>query len=301
MSSFGFRTKWNITLQFAVCRLVKTFFSSSCQIQSNVSEKKYRAIDKKIFIQRGFTISWQDTIKVHAWANRLNEGTAWPYLSSLRQIYVQSIGLFMYEFIINLWTLKRKYIGKAYVQSIGLCVLFYVYVIGVGRGGGGGQGGPGPPIIWEGGQHTLWPPPPIIHPHFPSISIWNRKKNHKRTKLKGKIIINATLIWFEGTGKTIPLNSILEFSIISDFKMRNVIIWHWFIKNLLGTWHRNDVDATSLRRIDVITMSCACLEFGPLNILKLPTPMYVAMKLSLKTTQKKCSIAEKVHSGPQWK
>ena len=28
------------------------------------------------------------------------------------------------------------------------------------------------------------------------------------------------------TGKTIPLNSILEFSIISYFKMRNVIIWH---------------------------------------------------------------------------
>ena len=28
------------------------------------------------------------------------------------------------------------------------------------------------------------------------------------------------------TGKTIPLNSILEFSIISYFKKRNVIIWH---------------------------------------------------------------------------
>ena len=28
------------------------------------------------------------------------------------------------------------------------------------------------------------------------------------------------------TGKTIPLNSILDFSIISYFKMRNVIIWH---------------------------------------------------------------------------
>ena len=62
-----------------------------------------------------------------------------------------------------------------------------------------------------------------------------QEKNHKCTKLKGKIIINVTLISFEGTGKTIPLNSILEFSIISDFKMRNVIIWHWFIKNLVGT------------------------------------------------------------------
>ena len=32
-------------------------------------------------------------------------------------------------------------------------------------------------------------------------------KNHKYTKLKGKIIINVTLISFEGTDKTIPLNS----------------------------------------------------------------------------------------------
>ena len=55
------------------------------------------------------------------------------------------------------------------------------------------------------------------------------------------------------TGKTIPLNSILEFSIISYFKMRNVIIWHLFIKNLVGTRHRYDVDATSLHRIDVVT------------------------------------------------
>ena len=147
-------------------------------------------------------------------------------------------------------------------------------IIGVGR-----WGGAGPPIIWEGGQHTLCPPPPIIHPPFPSISMWNRKINPQMycTKLKGKIIINATLIWFEGTGKTISLNSILEFSIISNFKMRNVIIWHWFIKNLVGTWSRNDVDATSLRRIDVITTSRACWEFAPPplapNILNLgPSP-----------------------------
>ena len=143
------------------------------------------------------------------------------------------------------------------------------------RGGQGGGGGAGPPIIWEGGP-TYPLAPPIIHPHFPSISTWNRK-NHKCTKLKGKIIINVTLIWFEGTCKTIPFHSILEFSILSDFKMRNVIIWHWFIKILVGTWRRNDVDATSLRRIDVSTMSCACWEFGPPlgppNILNLPTPM----------------------------
>ena len=58
--------------------------------------------------------------------------------------------------------------------------------------------------------------------------------------------------------------------------MRHVIIWHLFIKNLVGTWSRNDVDATSLRRIDVRTMSSACWEFDPPwppNILNL-TPQY---------------------------
>ena len=69
--------------------------------------------------------------------------------------------------------------------------------------------------------------------------------------------------------------------------MRNVIIWHWFHKSLLGTWRRNDVDATSLRHIDVLTTSCACWKFAPSpsilnicsppprNILNLPTPMLV--------------------------
>ena len=94
----------------------------------------------------------------------------------------------------------------------------------------GGQGGQAPPIIWEGG-----PTYPLAPPNNPPTS----------------------------TGKTIPLNSILEFSIILYFKMRNVIIWHWFIKNLVGTRRRNDVDATSLRRIDVVTTSCAYWEFGP--------------------------------------
>ena len=36
-------------------------------------------------------------------------------------------------------------------------------------------------------------------------------------------MINVTLILFEGTGMTIPLNSVLEFFILSYFKMRNVI------------------------------------------------------------------------------
>ena len=132
---------------------------------------------------------------------------------------------------------------------------------------GGGQGA-SPPIIWEGGANIpfapLPPPPPPNNPPTFSFNFYvKQENNHKYTKLKGKIIINVTLIWFEGTGKTIPLNSILEFSVISDFKMRNVIIWHWFFKNLVGTWRRNDIDVTSLRRIYVVTTSCACWEFGP--------------------------------------
>ena len=57
----------------------------------------------------------------------------------------------------------------------------------------------------------------------------------------------------------------------------------------MGTRRRKDVDATSLRRIDVVTTSCACWEFAPPpppqkkknskpwppNILNLPTPMYL--------------------------
>ena len=60
----------------------------------------------------------------------------------------------------------------------------------------------------------------------------------------------------------------------------------------MATRRRNDVDATSLRRIDVVTTLCACWEFapppwppppkilnlGPPNILNLPTPM--SMKCS---------------------
>ena len=137
--------------------------------------------------------------------------------------YICCWGLSLLVFKHNRW--DGNFANQLFVWQRYLSYL----TIGVGRGGG--QGGPGPPpIIWEGGgQHTLWPPnnPPTC------------------------------------TGKTIPLNSILEFSIISYFKMRNVIIWHWFIKNLVGTWRRNDVDATSLRRIDVVTTSCACWELGP--------------------------------------
>ena len=50
-------------------------------------------------------------------------------------------------------------------------------------GGGGGGGGGNIPFA-----------PLIIHPPFPSISICETGKNHKCTKLKGKIIMNVTLI-----------------------------------------------------------------------------------------------------------
>ena len=62
-----------------------------------------------------------------------------------------------------------------------------------GQGGGGGGGGQGSPNNLRGGANIPFGPP-----NNPPIC----------------------------TGKTIPLNSILEFSIISYFKMRNVIIWH---------------------------------------------------------------------------
>ena len=58
--------------------------------------------------------------------------------------------------------------------------------------------------------------------------------------------------------------------------MRNVIIWHWFIKNLVATWRRNDVDATSLRRIDVRHVPDGNLAppCPPVNILNLAPPQY---------------------------
>ena len=63
---------------------------------------------------------------------------------------------------------------------------------GGGPGGGGGGGGGRPPNNLRGGANIPFGPP-----------------NNPPTY----------------TGKTIPLNSILEFSIIY-FKMRHVIIWH---------------------------------------------------------------------------
>ena len=48
---------------------------------------------------------------------------------------------------------------------------------------------------------------------------------------------------------------------------------------MTSKWRRNDVDATSLRRIDVVTTSCACWEFAPPptlppNTLNLVPPQY---------------------------
>ena len=110
-----------------------------------------------------------------------------------------------------------------------VCTIYHILINvhsrrkrGAGGGGGGGQPPPPPPPPnnLSGGIPFG---PPIIHPPFLQF-LCETGKNHKCTKLKGKIIINVTLIWFEDAGKTIPLNSVLEFSIISDFKMRNVII-----------------------------------------------------------------------------
>ena len=123
---------------------------------------------------------------------------------------------------------------------------------------------PPPSSNLRGGlTYPMPPPPPQKSSHIFLPFLCETGKNHNCTKLKGKIIINVTLIWFEGTGKSISFNSFLEFFIISDFKMRIAIIWHWFIKNLVGTWRQNDLDATSTGRIDVISTSCACWEFGP--------------------------------------
>ena len=134
-----------------------------------------------------------------------------------------------------------------------------------GGRGAGGQGARRPNNLKGGPTYSLPPPPPPNNSSKFSFNIYlKQEKNHKCTKLKGKIIIRVTLIWFEDTGKTILLNSILEFPVTSDFKMRNVIIWHCFKKNkIMGTWRQNDVDATSLRRIDVATTSCACWGIWP--------------------------------------
>ena len=62
-----------------------------------------------------------------------------------------------------------------------------------GWGGGGGGGGQAPNNFrGGGGQHTLWPPnnPPLFSFNF----YVKQEKNHKYTKLKGKKIINVTLV-----------------------------------------------------------------------------------------------------------
>ena len=171
--------------------------------------------------------------------------------------------------IVFIWKHGRKRWRCAHTSQAWIVFSF----IGIGRGGGNN--------------------PPTFSFNF----YVKQEKNHKCTKLKGKIITNVTLIWFEGAGKTTPLNSILEFSIISDFKMRNVLILHWFIKTLWA----HDVEMTTMRYNDVtsmpfrrhVMMSCACWEFGPPlpppplqcskpwppNILNLPMPMSLGVEI----------------------
>ena len=97
-----------------------------------------------------------------------------------------------------------------------------------GRRKGGGQ----PPIILEAGQHALCPlpPPPGIHPHFVQGLCAKSKTRSQKYQVEGlNVIYKYSFILFEGIGKRIPFNSILKFAILSEFKMRNVIIWHCFI------------------------------------------------------------------------
>ena len=49
-----------------------------------------------------------------------------------------------------------------------------VWIIGVGRGGwvgAGGGGGGHAPNNFGGGANIPFAPPPIIHPHYPSMSM----------------------------------------------------------------------------------------------------------------------------------
>ena len=63
------------------------------------------------------------------------------------------------------------------------------------RGGGPG-GGQAPPNNLRGGANIPFrpPPPPNNPPTFSFNFYMKQEKNHKCTKLKGKILINATLI-----------------------------------------------------------------------------------------------------------
>ena len=64
--------------------------------------------------------------------------------------------------------------------------------------------------------------PPIIHPHFPLMSMLNSKKrDHKCTNL-----IYVPFILFESISKSILFHSILYYAIASVFNVRNVILWH---------------------------------------------------------------------------
>ena len=62
-----------------------------------------------------------------------------------------------------------------------------------GGGGGGGGGGPGPPNNLGGGANIPFGPPNNSLTFSFNFYV-KREKNHKCTKLKGKIIINVTLI-----------------------------------------------------------------------------------------------------------
>ena len=63
------------------------------------------------------------------------------------------------------------------------------------RGGGGGAGGARPPNNLRGGATYPLAPLPLNNPPTCFFNFYvKQEKNHKCTKLKGKMIINVTLI-----------------------------------------------------------------------------------------------------------
>ena len=72
-------------------------------------------------------------------------------------------------------------------------VVFIIIIIIHRRRKRGGQGGPGPPNNLGGGANIPFGPPNNSLTFSFNFYV-KREKNHKCTKLKGKIIINVTLI-----------------------------------------------------------------------------------------------------------
>ena len=122
------------------------------------------------------------------WPPLSNYWGAWPPLAPPLPTPMIISLQFPMDLVYLFTLLTAEYLGRCIgFTCISFCIIIHR------RRKRGGQGGPGPPNNLRGG-----PTYPLAPPNNPPIC----------------------------TGKTIPLNSILEFSIISYFKTRNVIIWH---------------------------------------------------------------------------